>query len=80
MKIASIILCAGVGSRLKSSKIKLLHEVAGRPVAFWPIKNALENLPTFKPIVVVGHQSDALTETLKSYFGERKLSHHQNNS
>ncbi len=76
MKIASIILCAGVGSRLKSSKIKLLHEVAGRPVAFWPIKNALETTDV-KPIVVVGHQSDALTETLKSYFGDAIIFAHQ---
>lgn len=69
VKIASIILCAGVGSRLKSSKSKLLHEVCGRPVAYWPIKHALMTTDV-KPIVVVGHQSQQIVEKLRSYFGD----------
>lgn len=69
VKIATIILCAGVGSRLKSSKSKLLHEVCGRAVAYWPIKHALSQSDV-KPIVVVGHQADAIEAKLAGYFGD----------
>lgn len=55
-KLASIILCAGVGSRLKSAKSKILHELCGRPMGYWPIKNALEAQAN-ETIVVVGHQA-----------------------
>ncbi len=69
MKIASIILCAGVGSRLKSSKSKLLHHVCGRPVAYWPIRHALDNSDE-RPIVVIGHQAHLLEQELRGYFGD----------
>jgi len=67
VKIASIILCAGVGSRLKSSKNKILHELCGRPLGYWPIKNAksVTNLP---PIIVISHQAAAVEEELAKYF------------
>ncbi|HXW54054.1 MAG TPA: bifunctional UDP-N-acetylglucosamine diphosphorylase/glucosamine-1-phosphate N-acetyltransferase GlmU [Myxococcota bacterium] len=67
MKIASIILCAGVGSRFKSNKNKILHELCGRPLAYWSIKNAMAvtNLP---PIVVISHQAQAVEEELRKHF------------
>ncbi len=67
MKIASIILCAGVGSRFKSSKSKILHELCGRPLGYWSIKNAMAvtNLP---PIVVLSHQAQAVEEELRKHF------------
>ncbi len=67
MKIASIVLCAGVGTRMKSSKSKILHEISGRPLAYWCIKNALETT-TAKPIVVLSHQASEVEEALKFYF------------
>jgi bifunctional N-acetylglucosamine-1-phosphate-uridyltransferase/glucosamine-1-phosphate-acetyltransferase GlmU-like protein len=67
VKIASIILCAGASSRLKSATSKILHEICGRPVAYWAIKHALETTNT-KPIVVVGHQADRIKLSLTSYF------------
>lgn len=69
MKIASIILCAGAGSRLKSDKAKVLHEVGGKAMGYWPIKNALL-VTNMKPIVVCGFQSDKVKETLTKYFGD----------
>lgn len=67
MKVASIVLCAGVGTRLKSSKSKILHEVCGRSMAYWPIKIALETT-SVKPIVVLNHQAEAVEDKLRSYF------------
>ena len=34
---AVIVLAAGGGTRMKSTKSKLLHEVAGRPMLSWAI-------------------------------------------
>ncbi len=67
MKIASIVLCAGIGTRMKSSKSKILHEVSGRPLGYWSIKNALETSTT-KPIVVLSHQAKEVEEALKTHF------------
>lgn len=67
VKIASIILCAGVGSRLKSAKNKVLHEVCGRPMCYWPIKNA-SLVTNLKPIVVLSHQAEAVEDKLKMCF------------
>lgn len=69
VNVQSIILCAGVGSRLKSAKNKVLHEVCGRPMCYWPIKNA--NLITnLKPIVVLSHQALEVADALKNLFGD----------
>lgn len=70
MKTASIIMCAGIGSRLKSAKSKMLHQVCGRPLSFWPIKNALE-ATSLKPTVVVGHQGEDIEDALNQYFKDR---------
>jgi bifunctional N-acetylglucosamine-1-phosphate-uridyltransferase/glucosamine-1-phosphate-acetyltransferase GlmU-like protein len=67
VKITSIVLCAGVGSRLKSSKSKILHEVCGRPLGYWSIKNAMA-VTNMKPIVVISHQAEAVEQSLRSYF------------
>lgn len=67
MKIASIVLCAGRGSRLKSAKSKILHEVCGRALGYWPIKNAMA-VTNHKPIVVISHQAVVVEEKLRSYF------------
>lgn len=66
MKVASIILCAGVGSRLKSSKSKILHDLCGRPMGYWTIKNAMA-ATNLKPIVVVTKDNEVENE-LKKYF------------
>ncbi len=67
MKTGSIILCAGVGTRMKSAKSKLLHELLGKPLCYWPIKNALA-LSSTKPIVVLSHQAKEVEEVLRFYF------------
>jgi bifunctional UDP-N-acetylglucosamine pyrophosphorylase/glucosamine-1-phosphate N-acetyltransferase len=37
-----LILAAGKGVRMRSSKPKVLHEVCGRPMVLWPVQAALE--------------------------------------
>lgn len=70
MKVASIILCAGVGSRLKSAKSKILHDLCGRPMGYWTIKNAMA-ATNLKPIVVVNPKDKEVISELKKYFADQ---------
>ena len=48
---------------MKSRRPKVLHEVCGRPLAYYPVKRALE-LGADPVIVVVGYQSEAVEASL----------------
>src|SRR3972149_6763661 len=61
--IATIILAAGLGKRMKSGLAKVLHPVAGRPMFLYPVTVA-EGLSSEKIIVVVGHQADSVRDLL----------------
>lgn len=64
--IASIILAAGQGTRMKSSIPKALHSVAGRPMLSYPIELA-KSLGIERKIVVVGRQADRIKKEFYSY-------------
>jgi bifunctional UDP-N-acetylglucosamine pyrophosphorylase/glucosamine-1-phosphate N-acetyltransferase len=56
MKLAAIILAAGKGTRMRSARAKVLHELGGEPMIARAIRAAAELTPA--PIVlVVGHQA-----------------------
>ena len=64
-----LVLAAGLGKRMRSARIKILHEVAGRPMA----AHVLETARALRPgriVTVVGHQSDAVREALGSLSDE----------
>lgn len=61
---AVIVLAAGSGTRMKSSKSKLLHELAGRPLIAHAI-NAAEMLPSEHLAVVVGVLADQVEPALR---------------
>jgi bifunctional UDP-N-acetylglucosamine pyrophosphorylase/glucosamine-1-phosphate N-acetyltransferase len=54
--LAAVVLAAGKGTRMKSRRAKVLHEVGGRPLAYYPVKRALE-AGADPVVVVVGHQA-----------------------
>jgi bifunctional UDP-N-acetylglucosamine pyrophosphorylase/glucosamine-1-phosphate N-acetyltransferase len=54
-----IILAAGLGTRMKSAKIKILHEAAGRPIIDYVLDLASE-LCAQPPVMVIGHQREAV--------------------
>ncbi|WP_299804134.1 NTP transferase domain-containing protein, partial [Sulfuricurvum sp. RIFOXYD2_FULL_44_160] len=56
--LSIVILAAGKGSRMKSPKAKVLHEICGREMLYYSIKAAREI--TDDVIVVVAHQRDAV--------------------
>lgn len=56
-----LILAAGLGTRMKSDLIKVLHEAAGCPIIDYVLDLARE-ISASDPIVVVGHQRDKVQE------------------
>jgi bifunctional UDP-N-acetylglucosamine pyrophosphorylase/glucosamine-1-phosphate N-acetyltransferase len=68
MKLASIVLAAGRGTRMKSSLPKVLHQVCGRPMIHYAI-NAAKMSGAEKTVLVVGHGA----EEVQNYLGERVI-------
>ncbi|DAB39024.1 MAG TPA: UDP-N-acetylglucosamine diphosphorylase/glucosamine-1-phosphate N-acetyltransferase [Sulfuricurvum kujiense] len=66
--LSIVILAAGKGSRMKSPKAKVLHEICGREMLYYSIKAAREI--TDDVIVVVAHQRDAVIAAMERYFSD----------
>jgi len=67
MKTAVVILAAGKGTRMKSNKPKVLHEVAGVPMLFHIIE-AVESLTPNEIIVVTGHGGETVNEAIAANY------------
>jgi bifunctional UDP-N-acetylglucosamine pyrophosphorylase/glucosamine-1-phosphate N-acetyltransferase len=65
-KITAIILAAGQGTRMKSERAKVLHEILGRPMIAY-LLNTLKAVGIEDIVVVVGHQAAAVQEALKEF-------------
>ncbi|MBW6474199.1 MAG: NTP transferase domain-containing protein, partial [Anaerolineaceae bacterium] len=59
MTLASIILAAGEGTRMRSKYPKVLHKLAGKPLVWYALK-AVEGLANLPPVLVVGHGAEAV--------------------
>lgn len=57
METAAIILAAGAGTRMKSKKPKVVHEVLGRPLVRW-VAEAAKEAGADRVVTVVGHMRD----------------------
>jgi bifunctional UDP-N-acetylglucosamine pyrophosphorylase/glucosamine-1-phosphate N-acetyltransferase len=55
---AIVIMAAGKGTRLKSKRAKVLHEIAGQPLLAHVIKAAQKIVPAEDIYVIVGHQAE----------------------
>lgn len=66
--LQTIILAAGKGTRMKSSRAKVLHHVAGLPMIHYPV-TAASSLGAERIVVVVGHQGDEVSRTLSGMPG-----------
>jgi bifunctional UDP-N-acetylglucosamine pyrophosphorylase/glucosamine-1-phosphate N-acetyltransferase len=63
--LAVVIVAAGKGTRMKSSLVKVLHPLAGRPVITHVLDLALQLTPQ-QLITVVGHQAEAVRAVCES--------------
>lgn len=59
----TLILAAGLGKRMRSKRIKLLHAVAGRPMIAW-VLDAAGRVPSQERFLVLGHQAEAVREAI----------------
>lgn len=55
---AIVIMAAGKGTRLKSSRAKVLHEIGGQPLLAHVIKAAKQIVPASDIYVIIGHQAE----------------------
>jgi len=72
-KLASVVLAAGKGTRMKSDKSKVLHLACGRPLVAYPVRASLQ-LGASPVVTVVGHQAEAVEKTLRGQFPDAPLS------
>ena len=65
MRWAVAVLAAGKGTRLRSSRPKVLHELAGRPLIDHVLDRALEIADPGRVVVVLGHGREAVARHLE---------------
>ncbi len=63
-----LIMAAGLGTRMKSEKAKVLHEIAGRPMIMWAIE-AARGAGAGRVVAILGHQLDAVKAALDARYG-----------
>nr|MDJ0623339.1 NTP transferase domain-containing protein [Desulfocapsaceae bacterium] len=64
--LSVIVLAAGKGTRMKSSRAKVLHEIFFRPMLHH-VLNAIQPLGSRRTVVVVGHQEEHVRSALQAY-------------
>lgn len=67
MTIASVVLAAGMGTRMKSRLPKMLHPILGKPMILHAL-NAVLPYADLPPVVVVGHGAEAVREVVQNTF------------
>lgn len=63
-ELAVVILAAGRGTRMKSARAKVLHEIAGRPMLGFPLA-AAEALGTERLVVVIGRDAEQVEDAFR---------------
>ncbi len=64
--LSAVVLAAGQGTRMRSSRPKPLHRLCGRPMILH-VLDALAELPVEDVVVVVGHRGDWVTKALAEH-------------
>jgi UDP-N-acetylglucosamine diphosphorylase/glucosamine-1-phosphate N-acetyltransferase len=62
---AIVILAAGLGTRMKSDKAKVLHQIHGKPMINYVVATARQIAPE-GVVVVVGHQADRVEAVVRA--------------
>ena len=64
MSVQVVVLCAGKGTRMKSEKAKVMHEIMGQPMSKY-IYDLAKEISDNKPIFVVGHKKEQIEDYYK---------------
>ncbi len=62
--VTVIILAAGLGTRMKSNRVKVLHQAGGDTLLNHVIRAALQVAPPERIVVVVGHQAQQVRDSV----------------
>src|SRR5215831_15840049 len=65
--VTVVILAAGLGTRMKSRRAKVLHQAGGRALIEHVVRSAREVAPPERIFIVVGHQADQVRAALQPY-------------
>ncbi|MGC2112506.1 MAG: bifunctional UDP-N-acetylglucosamine diphosphorylase/glucosamine-1-phosphate N-acetyltransferase GlmU [Candidatus Korobacteraceae bacterium] len=65
-EFAIVILAAGKGTRLKSRRPKVLHEIAGKPLLAHVVAAATEVVPPASIFAMIGHEAERVRQALQS--------------
>jgi len=68
MTIASVVLAAGMGTRMKSHMPKMLHELLGKPLVLHSLSSVV-GISTLPPLVIVGHGSEEVVQVVNDTYG-----------
>ena len=63
MKLVTLILAAGQGTRMKSRVPKVLHPLLGKPLVLWAVETA-RALTDIPPVLIVGYGSEAVRQAV----------------
>jgi len=61
---AAVVLAAGLGTRMKSARPKVLHELGGRPLLSWAVEAAQQAVEDGRVVVVIGAEAQAPAKEL----------------
>src|SRR4026208_1114917 len=64
-----LVMAAGLGTRMKSNRAKVLHELDGRPIIAHVVRTA-QTLDPKTILVIVGHQAEEVEHAVRSEIGE----------
>ncbi len=67
MNTSIVILAAGLGTRMKSRRAKVLHRAGGAPLIEHVVRTALAVTEAQRIVVVVGHQAEQVERLLSPY-------------
>src|SRR5215467_15063319 len=65
-RFAVAILAAGKGTRLKSRRPKVLHEIGGKPLLAHVVAAAAQVVPAHDIFAIIGHEADKVRAALES--------------
>jgi bifunctional UDP-N-acetylglucosamine pyrophosphorylase/glucosamine-1-phosphate N-acetyltransferase len=68
-KLNVLVMAAGLGTRMKSKRAKVLHEIGGRPLIAHVVRTA-QTLDPKTILVIVGHQAEEVEQAVLAEIGE----------